>query len=245
MPSPYRESDNSPPAPLEELEWRRRVTRSARWAEPLAAGEMVLLGATQWLPARFALAGAVAWWAIGAALAVATWMYTAPRPRSAVGWRAWLLRGSVPACLAFLGLLLLGMHLEIASYILGVLLVVAAFVYQWPFVRPRRARRLRDWYLELLLYALAGTVWQFLPPIEPGVIFRLCFVFAAMLGASALRRALLPVEQEWWFDNGKAPGEWVALVVYRDQYAQLLFIHGAPAWFATKDEATDWLDYYG
>ena len=58
MPSPYRESDNTPRAPLAELAWRRRVARSARWVELLAAAEMVLLVASHWLPARFALAGA-------------------------------------------------------------------------------------------------------------------------------------------------------------------------------------------
>lgn len=245
MASPYRESDDTPAAPLEELEWRRRVTRSALWAELLGAGDVIVLVATGWLPARFAVPGAVAWWVMSAGVAVRTWMWTAPQPRSAVGWRGWLLRGLVPLCLAVTGLLLLGVHLEMVSYILGAALMVAAIAYGWPFRRPQRGR----WgpILAGLLGGVGSMVLSILPPILPAWrTFGVGFVLLAAAAPSALRRALLPVDYEWWFDNQTGtPGEWVALLVYRDGYAQLLFIDERPGWFASKDEATEWLQHEG
>ncbi len=242
MPSPYRESDNTPAAPLAELEWRRRVGTASLWAELLVAGEVVALLETGWLPARFTFGGAMAWFVLGVALAIATWLYTAPRPRSAVGWRGWLLRASVPAFVAAMGSLLLGMHLERTGFTLGVLLLGAAFTYSLPFRRPQR-RRLG--FGKAMLYVAAFTMFGMLtPPIEPD--WR-AYGLALILGAAGapwdLRRTLLPVDREWWFDNQTGtPGEWVALLVYRDEYAQVVFIDERPGWFVSKDEAKGWLE---
>ncbi len=251
MPSPYRESDNTPPAPLAELAWRRRVARRARWAVLLAVAEMVLLVASYWLPAHFALAGAKAWLVLSAALVVATWLYTAPRPRSAVGWRVWLLRVSVPAYLGVMALRMFGTHLAMASYALGALLVVASVAYARPLRRPVPFDA-RGYLIGAVISGFAyGVVLVFRPyllrgllleGITPGLLF---LVFAAG-PAWATRNAVLPVEHEWWFDNQtQPPGEWVALFVHCDGQAEVPWDDDRPRWFSSKEQAVWWLSNQG
>ncbi len=252
MPSPYRESDNAPPAPLAELEWRRRVARSARWAAVLGAGGILLVLAGYWLPARFALAGAMAWLVVGAVLLVATWMYTAPRPRSAVGWRGWLLRASVAFGLGVTGLPLLGIHLGAAGFILGVLLVGATVPYIASFRKVRKVRvqwSRRQWLLygAFLFVLTAITDYLVDPALQPAWRFLAVLVAgAAAWGAEPLRRTLLPMEHDWWFNNGTGtPGEWIVVFVYDDGLTELRWVNGNKSWFRFKSDAERWLGYYG
>lgn len=232
-PTPYRDSDNPPPAPLEELEWRQRVGKAALWAEELGVGGALVLLVTILLPARFAMQATVAWLVMGGALVVATWMYTVPRPHSVVGWRPWLLRVGVSLCLGVTGLPLLGVHLVASSYTLGALLLVAGLAYMWPFRRtPRRRSRREVRVTVLCMVALAATLQILGPKID---FLGFCVVLAASLCAWALRDELLPVRLRWWFDSeAKPPGEWVALLVYRDERAQVLFIDDRPGWIAPE-----------
>ncbi len=153
MPSPYRETDNAPPAPLAELAWRRRVARSARWATLLALAGIPVLAVTHWLLARFVLAGVVVWCMVGAALVVATWMLTARRPGGHVGFEGWLVRGSALVSLALGGLLL-----ESAGRVAGVLaavpLKIATYVAATLHLAPNVAR---------LLGSALGFAWDMSP----------------------------------------------------------------------------------
>ncbi len=244
MPSPYRETDNTPLAPLEELEWRRRVARSARWAELLALAGLLLLLAGRWLAARFALA----WLVMGAALVVITWMYTAARQRSAVGWRGWLLRASVALGLGVTALPLLGGHLGDAGHVLGLLLLGGVIPYLSSFRKVRERWSSRQWVLfgASLLMLLKIIEYLESPPQPAWRILCFCVVMAAYAGASSLRRALLPVEVRWWLDNqAGAPGEWVPLLVYRAGPAEVVWNDRRPGWFQSRQRAMGWLSQRG
>lgn len=244
MSGPYRESDNAPLAPLRELEWRRRVLRAARWALVLIFGEMALLVATWLLPARFAVAGAAAYWVMGAGIFVAIWKQTARRPGAGIGWRSWLLRGSVLGGLAVVGLRRLGLGSEPATLVCPLLVVVVSVVWGKPFVRPPRLSR-GYWAtqtLSLVFLFLMHPLLDRLHPPQP-LLLGLLVLFCMAVAPSAVRRVLLAYRYAWWLDTeARPPGEWLLVLAYRDQQAELLRVDGTPGWFRSEAGATAWLE---
>lgn len=260
MPSPYRRSDKSVPAPLGELAWRRRMLRSAGWAAGLLAGEMALLVAIPFLPLHLALVGLAAWCVLGAGAAVATWRLTAPEPRSGVDWRGWLLRAAVPAYLGLTGLILLGAQLHLASYVAHSVLLVAAtaaqsvtglLLFVATLAHARRFDRAQWFWSGPLRDFLSWTLVSFPAFVLMDALPLRLWIGLTMLGMAtvefyALRRASLLVDQKWWFDNQTGtPGEWVALLVYRDGTAELRWTEERPGWFASEIAATWWLQQQG
>lgn len=264
MPSPYRETDNIPPAPLAELRWRRSVMRRARWATLLALGGIPALVVSHWLLVHYVRVGVVVWSIAGVALAVATWMLTARRPGGHVGFSGWLVRGSTLVSVALAGVLLesagyvrgalAGVPLKIPSDLAGTLPLGVGLLLATP-ATILVATRFRNWRDDLehgetgalIRYLTAavffGMLCEQLPPtLRSGGFFLLLTAFCFY----GLGRKMLPAEQQWWFDNqAGTPGEWAALVVYPRGTAEVLRNGDRPGWFQTRHDAMGWLSQEG
>ncbi len=250
MSNPYRESNNAALWPLVDLKWRQRVAVGAGWAEILLVTNIVLLISTGLLSVGFGILALTAWLVacVGALLAVC--LVTVPRPGRGVGGRGWLLRASFTAYLVILSLLQLGLPLDLASYVSGAVLVLAAFAFAGRFATWRgQARRgwPRSWIelLSLLLLALLEPLIR-LPDVGRWRDVALPVLTLAVFALALVRAAMLAVDQQWWFDTEmESPGEWVALLVHRDKQVEVLCVDQTLGWFTSEDDATEWLDDNG
>ncbi len=252
MPSPYRETANTPPAPLEELAWRRRVARGAGWVEILLASNfavLVLAGLIA-LSTLDVVLLAVVWSATALGIAFGIWAVTAPRPGYRSDRLGWLLRASVLACLGVAVLVELGLGLGFVSFICSALVVVASTAYFAGLLELAGATGHARWARVTIapLVVLAGVLhlaaW-WLRWFPTFAVPYLCLVYA-IDPRSHVRRAMGVDYHHWWFDSEmEPPGEWVSLLVHRDKHAEVLCADETLGWFVSKAEATEWLEDNG
>ncbi len=154
------------------------------------------------------------------------------------------------AYFAVLGVLQLGIRLDVLGYICSALLVAAAVTYIRSF--PSSPAPRKDRSLSRVLTVASATVGAvsapyYLPLLGPA--WRIVGVLALLVTAAffdGLRRSFLVVRHHWWFDSEmEPPGEWVALLVHRDKHAEVLCADETLGWFVSKAEATEWLEDNG
>jgi hypothetical protein len=250
MRGPYRVSDNAPPAPIDELGWRRRVAHGARWAEMLLVANVALLVATGLISPWVTPFVAVAWLVVGLGLVLSAWMLTRPAPGHPVEWGAWLLRGSVVAYVAVVGPLQSGMGSHLVSLIVGELVLCAGMNHLARLFRAIQEDRYARWTrlsmvpMVLVVAAIHSTTLGRTTPVSL-LLSAYCLLWGTRL-LSRLQNALRVDHGAWYLDTGmEPPGEWVALLLHGNKQAEVLCMDETLGWFASKGEATQWLEDNG
>lgn len=226
---------------LEEIAWRRRLRRGTS----LLAGWLFLvvifaffLGGPRWLCA--VLFGAGIPWA---------WLMTTPAPGSRRSWFQWVLPASAALGALFSVLPLAGLAGSV-PVVAAALVVLAGGLETLARLcvaagHPRQAAVARILIAPGAALVVAG------PFLPAGALYAMPF-FAGVVTSSAaglaarLARQSKVVRHSWWLDqSASSPGKWSVLVSHRDGHAEAISVDGALGWFASGEEAYDWLEQNG
>ncbi len=251
----YRAGPEPPSTPQAQVAWRVRVARGWTLVPTCLAVGAVLVGVASGTTARVLgsemQARAVTLAPTQLALVWVTWLLTAPPPRArGAPIRAWALRLAVLADAVATVLAAAGRDVPLLLAFSALAVEVAGLVYAGHAFRvAARSKKSRH---ALACATLVGVTHAARLVATGGagrdvtdVALFVGFAWAFILLVQLRKTVAITTRSLWFYDGGMANAPWASLLLLRDGRAELVAAQGRLGYFASRDQALQWLGANG